>query len=240
MRVYFIRHGQSVNNARPTPDVPRVQDPGLTNIGRRQAQLLAVHLATKSDPVPVSIEATDAARQLGNYGISKLYTSPMWRTLQTAQAVSETLGLLPEVWIDMHEQGGVYEQHGEKFVGFPGKTRSEILTTFPNFVLPEAIGEDGWWNRDHETWDEADDRAERILTRLRPMAEKSNATIAIITHQFFLNILLKSLFGMRLHRDVYFNHYNTGIARLDIEPNGVTFVRYLNRVDHLPSDLMTT
>ncbi|HLV36213.1 MAG TPA: histidine phosphatase family protein, partial [Spirillospora sp.] len=49
MEVYLIRHGQSVNNALGSP-AGRSHDPELTEIGFRQAEILAAHLADGECP----------------------------------------------------------------------------------------------------------------------------------------------------------------------------------------------
>jgi len=141
MELYIVRHAQSINNALAN-HWDRVCDPPLTELGRRQAEILAHHLATGKSPIP-----WEADRR--GYGITRLYCSPMWRALQTAQPVGQALGLAPEVWIDIHEHGGIYLDHGEAggTVGYSGKTRSEILAEFPNYTLPEAISERGWWHQ---------------------------------------------------------------------------------------------
>jgi broad specificity phosphatase PhoE len=97
MELYMIHHGQSTNNALSDPR-SRVCDPPLTELGRRQAEIVAQHLATGTRPVPWE----ENFRNRSGCGITRLYCSPMWRALQTAQYIGQTLGLAPQVWIDIH------------------------------------------------------------------------------------------------------------------------------------------
>ena len=139
MELYIIRHAQSTNNA--LADLrDRVRDPALTELGQRQAEIVAEHLASGTN-LELSVGTTEedtSVRQRHGYGLTRLYCSAMYRALQTAQPIGEALDLAPEVWIDIHEHGGIFLDHGEAdgLVGYPGQTRSEILAEFPNYVLP--------------------------------------------------------------------------------------------------------
>jgi hypothetical protein len=39
--------------------------------------------------------------------------------------------------------------------------------------------------------------------------------------------------------NVYYHHYNTAITRVDFNPKGFLDIRYINRFDHLPPELVT-
>lgn len=236
MRLYFIRHGQSANNARPTQDTPRQHDPALTAIGVQQAEIVAAHLAEKRE---FKASSWSVDEEISGYGITRIIASPMWRAMQTAQIIGQALNIAPEVWDDVHEHGGLYLEEQGKFVSYPGAKRSEIAATFPNFKLPDSCGEDGWWNRDFETWDACHLRASTVADRLRTMAA-SEERIALVSHQSFFGAVLHRLFSMPPYGPTYFNHFNAAIASLDFAPNGVLFVRYLNRIEHLPPELVTT
>ena len=98
MDLYIIRHAQSTNNALPAEVElrERVCDPLLTELGYRQADHVAEHLATGRDGWS---EAASADPEAGGgpsaaaYGITRLVCSPMRRTLLTAQPASQALGL---------------------------------------------------------------------------------------------------------------------------------------------------
>ena len=80
MELYLIRHGQSTNNE---GGLPRTADPPLTDIGVEQARW--------------------TGESLKDEGITRLYCSPMLRTLQTAQIISDILDLPPHVFVGLHE-----------------------------------------------------------------------------------------------------------------------------------------
>ncbi len=82
--LYLVRHAQSRNNAQPVE--LRVEDPALTDLGHEQARRLA--------------------ERVTRLRLTKLFTSPFRRALQTAEHVRLATGLIPEVRIDLHEKGG--------------------------------------------------------------------------------------------------------------------------------------
>jgi len=235
MELYIIRHAQSTNQVLEN-QAERNFDPPLTDLGRRQAEILARHLATGTQREP---SANNDHGRCG-YGITRLYCSPMWRALQTAQPVGQTLGLAPEVWIDIHEQGGIYLDHGESggIVGYPVKTRSEILREFPNYILPEGITEQGWWNQGKEDRAACIGRAIRVAQELYKRSE-SEERIAIISHAGFIDALLKTFLNQLPGPHLWYHQYNTAISRIDFGRDGRVQVRYLNRVDHLPPELIS-
>ena len=146
MELFIIRHAQSTNNAL-LDQATRVVDPPLTEIGLRQADLVAQHLARGVDHETAAIEGQGADTPSG-MGIERLYCSAMIRALQTATAIGRALDLKPHVWVDIHEEGGMWLDHGpsEGIRGHAGMTRGEIARRFPDCVLPDdEITEQGWW-----------------------------------------------------------------------------------------------
>jgi broad specificity phosphatase PhoE len=238
MELYIIRHAQSTNNAL-TDRADRGCDPPLTALGRGQAEYLAQHLTTEMQRL--------SPRERGylerGYGITHLYCSPMWRALQTAQPIGEALGLTPKVWIDIHEWGGIFLDHGEPegVVGHPGKTRPEILEEFPNYVLPEGIREEGWWAMaTEEDRAGAMARAIRVVETLQRRAgDKDDEQIVIVTHAGFGAMLIKAFLNLLPSDDVWFHIRNTSISRIELRTGEPLHVCYLNRVDHLPPEMVT-
>lgn len=246
MQLYIIRHAQSTNNVLANQR-DRVYDPALTELGQRQAELVAQHLANGVNPeysIGDSVEATTARNGKG-YKITRLYCSAMHRALLTTQPIGQALGLTPEIWLDIHEHGGIFLDHGDErgIVGYPGKRRSEILAEFPSFILPDELTDDGWWDpeRGMEDWVAYQERAVKVANTLREWAANSheNGPIAIVSHGDFINLLLKALTNQRLDWPVYYHHYNTGITRIDFWGDGGLSIRHLNRFDHLPPELIS-
>jgi broad specificity phosphatase PhoE len=241
MELYLIRHAQSTNNAL-TDQRDRVSDPPLTDLAHRQVQLLAEHLACGTNFEPKlgwSVEATGSRGRRG-FEINRLYCSAMWRALQTAGPIGEALGLTPEVWLDLHEQGGIFldQSDGGSRLCYPGKTRAEILATFPHYQLSDDITEEGWWHNPYEEWPACHGRAIKVAKRLWEWADRDER-IALVTHGGFLDALIKALFNNLPSPHFFYHHNNTAITRLDFYPGNHLGLRYLNRVDHLPPELVT-
>jgi broad specificity phosphatase PhoE len=254
MELYIIRHAQSTNNAL-ADQYDRVCDPPLTRLGEQQAVHLAEHLASgwqpitwSAVPVPENIETRGLLR---SFGLTDLYCSPMLRSLQTAQAISRAIDVTPQVWIEVHEQGGMFleERQGDARVpvGRPGMTRAEILARFPGYVLPPAITEHGWYRGGYEEWPLCHARAMEVANTLFAWAVTGNSRrIAIVSHGGFADALLKAL----LHggpcppengagRRFFYLHFNTALDRIDFDPEGRLRVAYLNRVTHLPPEMIS-
>ncbi len=92
MIVHFLRHGESASNAEPGRDLADSVGDRLTERGRAQA--------------------AEAARHLGDLGITRLWSSPLRRAQETAAAVSAELGLEVEIHEELRELREA-EGHGE-------------------------------------------------------------------------------------------------------------------------------
>ena len=220
----------------------RITDPPITELGKRQSEILAQHLATGTtqDLVPGAAPGSARAQERKGYGITSLYCSPMLRSLQTAYPIKEATGLLPKVWVDIHESGGMFLDHGDErgSVGYPGMTRSEILANYPDYQLAPGITEDGWWNRDREDLANASGRAIRVAEKVVEMSETEDR-VAMISHGLFINILFKALLDQLPGNHIHYRHNNTAISRISIQKSRITEVISLNRLDHLPSHLVS-
>ena len=123
MELFLIRHGQSANNALADMTL-RVEDPLLTPAGELQAERAAQHLAARRH---LHADARDAARPI----LDQLYCSPMLRAMQTARPIARALGVPYEVWVDIHEIGGIYLDHDGRKVGYAGPDAQPAAGTFP-------------------------------------------------------------------------------------------------------------
>jgi len=242
MILYIIRHGQSTNNALHKIS-SRVYDPALTDMGQKQAARVAEHLATAKQTAYRFDDTKEGAIRstVEGFGISKLYCSAMYRAMLTARPIGKALGLEPEVWVDIHESGGMYlKKEGQEPVGYPGKTRAEILAEFPNYILPERVTEKGWWRVDagREDWPACQGRAIRVANQLRDRTD-SKERIAMVSHGGFMDALIKAITNQLPGEHVFYHHFNTSITRIDFHPNRHRDIRYINRIDHLSREMVT-
>ena len=234
MQLYLVRHGESTNNRLAHQGLSfadyvaqRSADPDLTDIGRRQAQLVAEHLTGDGRP---------------EKGIDRLYVSPMWRALQTAQPLAEALGISATVRVDIFEHGGVFTGHpkGNDLTPAPGMTRGEMLDGFPGFGLVEEITETGWYQGGWETIEECDARAKDVAALVKEWAEEADGeTIAMVSHGTFMDRLLKALIDAPGNNGFYFYHYNTAYTRVNFLDDGRRVVHFTNQTPHLTTDAKT-
>lgn len=243
MELYIVRHGQSKNNLSMMYNhADREPDPSLTELGKKQAEAVAEHLANHIN-IDVWVEQTPENREImRGFGITQLYCSPMLRALQTCQPIAKALDLQPQVWTEIHEHGGQFLNYNDErgIVGFPGMTRTQIQEAFPTYQLPDSITEKGWWNPadGYEDISDCQARAIRVAKTLRLQAHSAQR-IALVTHGTFADCLIKALLNLLPGDDLRFYHYNTAITRVDFRVDGITVLRYTNRVEHLSPELMS-
>lgn len=238
MELYLIRHGQSYNNALADAR-DRVCDPPLTEVGRQQAVLVAECLNQRVDASETDGPLSHQNRH--GYDFSRLYCSPMMRALETAQPIGRSIGLTPHMWVDLHEQGGIFLDYGDGRgpIGYPGVTREEVAERFPEYEIPERITSQGWWNRPMETEAEWVARAGHVASELWDRFGGTDERVALVTHGGLINNLLRKLLHAPSTGIVAFSHQNTSISRIDAIEDGRVVLRYLNRIDHLPVEVVT-
>jgi len=227
MRIYYIRHAQSSNNALQWETDSRIGrhfDPELTTIGRQQAEVLANFLLDNKD----------------DFHIDVIYSSLMQRAVQTALPLSRNLNLPLNGFLDMHESGGVYldDEETNQPVGLPGYTPAELQAKYPELILPENLNETGWWNRPFETVSERVERARRLISDLTSKHGDRNQVIALISHQGFFNHFFFGLLHQERPPHFWFTLNNVSITCLDITGEDVNAV-FINRLSHLRDELVT-
>ena len=230
MTLFLIRHAQSANNAlydSSGSTIGRVEDPELTSLGVRQAQILADYLGDN--------DSSD-----GEYRFSHLYCSLMVRAVATATAVSKTCRLPVVAWPQVHERMGIFledELSGE-LIGQPGKTRAYFEEHYPELELPNSLNEHGWWNRPAETAVQWQKRARAFLEELRRRHDDETDRVAVVTHGGFYHEVMMALTGGTSSDGLWFTMHNTGITRIDFRPSH-TAVIYHNCLDHLSPELIS-
>lgn len=247
MQLYFIRHGQSINNVNAgNPAYIENPDPPLTEMGHRQAQLLAQYLHQNQ---PLTGDGSWNAQNQHGFGLTHLYCSLMERAAFTAHASARLLELPFSAWVDLHEEGGIFPRlPGQQDSVLPGRTRTFFETHLPLLHLPDALGDSGWWNRPFETEDHCQARAEKVLAEL--LARHGNRDgqpqdrVALFGHGAFFMRLLCAMLRLPWRQAAHgmkswFLLNNCSISRFDIHPDWGITVCYLNRTTHLPPELIT-
>lgn len=242
LQLYFIRHGQSENNAimhemgREEYLVKRQPDPDLTPTGEEQAKKVAEFINR-----PMSSEGFDPQNREG-IGLTHLYCSLMIRAIKTGRAIAEKTGLdlvaLPEV----HETGGMFTAEivdGEPVLtGLSGPGKSFFASEFPELVLPEDLSEEGWWAREKEPREEYRQRAQYVIDQLVERHGGKDHRVGIVMHGGIFARILTALFDIQAEK-YWFLMNNCAISRIDISDDGHAMLAYMNKVDFLPDDLVT-
>lgn len=239
MRLYFIRHGQSENNAlwdQTGDNIGRKQDPELTEIGKEQARRLGEFIRMKDCEAPGDEKGT----QRDLFRFTHLYTSLMVRSVRTATAVARSTGLTLHAWPEIHECGGIFMDDEETGlpVGQPGNPRSYFVENFAHLVLPDTVTEEGWWNRPFEAREDRPLRARKVFESLLEKHDGTDDHVAFVSHGAFYMELMRVLLQIE-DRNNWFLMNNTGISRFDFHSNGEVTIVYHNRTDHLPEELIT-
>jgi broad specificity phosphatase PhoE len=91
MKVYFVRHGESVGNK---AGIHQTSDMGLSDYGKSQAHLLA--------------------KRLKNVKLDLIYSSTYLRARQTSEILNEVLGVPVEYWDSLTELRNPSEIHNKK------------------------------------------------------------------------------------------------------------------------------
>ena len=246
-RLYLLRHAQSENNAiwdsRGDHQPLRKPDPELTDIGHRQAEVLAEHLA---HPAAEPRQHPFAPGQETHFGLDAIYCSLMTRSVLTAEYVARACDLPLNALPDIFEKHGIYDvDEGGNMRGLPGPGRDYFAERFPSLGLPDEFNDAGWWNRPVEDEAQFLERMSRLLTRLRGELGSTDKRIAMVVHGDFIDQFVNELMGVVRHQPNYDSHWvgnwtfhNTSISRIDFDGDAASVI-YLNRIDHLDNGLVT-
>ncbi len=155
MIAFFIRHGQSLSNAEPERDLPELDGDHLSELGRGQAERAAEHL--------------------GGLGVTRLWSSPMGRALETAAPISARLGLAVEELEELREMrqaDGFGELSGEQ----------QRLERWSNWMA-EHPDQPGYAPPGGESFDDLGARVRRLKLRL---IEAGDERVLAVSHGIFL------------------------------------------------------
>jgi Fructose-2,6-bisphosphatase len=249
MELYFIRHGQSENNALYGAEDydmgNRRSDPKLTDLGRNQAQLAADFLKRGALAAPIQRKGFQNRTE---YGLTHLYCSLMERAVQTGSIIAQTLDVPLFGVPDLHEVGGVYYDEiidGVSSIRIEhGLTPAYLLENYPRLNLLEPIPAEGWWKGGREERAARVPRALRMLDLLFDRHGNTEDRVGVITHGGFFFCFFRAIFGLDLDEtnqhllpyQVELN--NCAITRFSIQEARYLLV-YHNRTDFLPDDMVT-
>ncbi len=245
-KLYLIRHAQSANNEiwdGSDHMAGRKPDPELTETGHRQAETLGRHLAhPEAEPRQHPFIPSDEI----HFGLTHVYCSLMTRSILTAEYIAGACDLALHALPDIFEKYGIYDAdvHGN-LNGLPGPGRDYFEQRFPGLNLPREFNDEGWWNRPVEDEDAFIARMQNVVADLRQRLNENDESIAMVAHGDFIDQFVNELMGVERHQHNYDNHWvanwtfhNTSISRVDFV-NGSHNVVYMNRIDHLPNELVT-
>lgn len=216
--ILLIRHAQSGNNA--LPEDQRLPDPGLTELGQRQAGRLA--------------------QELTKYPIGHLYCSPFKRSLETTVPIHKAVQLTPRIRADIYEQGGCYEGYlpGQK-IGRPGLNRAQLQAAYPHWEVDPSIGQHGWnAGRGYETAEEVVHRARRVASWLSSLHQGGEGLAALVIHADFKRVLMEVMLQSNRWLASEQPIWNTSVSQLRYE-NARWHLIDWNATRHLESHMLS-
>lgn len=199
----LIRHGATPpNEQRPYILQGCGINPSLSESGQKQAAALGQFLFSTSP-------------------IHHVYSSPMIRARETAEAVCKPQGLTPGVVPEIHEcDVGLWE----------GKSWDIIMQEFPEAY--EAFMHDPHLNRYEggESYGDVLNRAEPALQNL--LDQHLGETIVVVAHNVVNRVYLARLLGLEISKAKDIAQTNTGINLIRYQ-QGETKVITMNSIFHL-------
>lgn len=206
MILHITRHGQTSPNKPHQP-----ADPRLSDQGRTQAHLLGQRLKSLNFQGPI-------------------YSSPYWRTIETANEIAEVLDTVIIPTAAMRE----YFIRENQLDGFQGATVSDLqaiyprVQTTPNFPYP-------WWTTQIESNDMVESRVSPLIDTL--INHKTDALL--VGHGASVTGAHRHI--LRHHAPEQLNHgqrsWNCILSSFQFTPTFKTL--RIMETDHLPDELIT-
>lgn len=175
-------------------------------------------------------QAEFAGKRISRGKIDFLYTSPLRRALKTATIINRPLHLPIYVWSDLTEQN---EYPGNNFL-----SPREIKEKFKGTEVDERLIKDNWWKGIKNDENESYLRAGKVEKFLREVSEEKDVNILLVGHGTFGGILISKFLNLPPCGYARFSEKNCSISCLEIAPGRVK-IRYLNRIGHIPDELIT-
>ena len=226
MRLFLIRHAESTNNrawAEHGDDYGRSPDAPLTALGHDQVSALSAWIRADRSRLPATT----------------LYTSLAIRCVQTAGPLADVLDLPLQGHDRLIEIPGLFDlsDDGTERISHPGAASHDLMALSDRLTLPNSAGPHGWWPGPVEDDPATLARADEVVAGLA--AHGDDEVVAMVTHGAFTQYLIPALMGSTVARHGWFTTNNTGVSEFELV-DGHANLHFLNRLDHLTQDLVTT
>jgi len=198
MILYCVRHGQSTYNAEGR--IQGQSDIPLSEFGHDQSQAVAAALA--------------------EYPIDAIYSSPLTRAYQTAEAVSGQLNLPIETDDRLKEiHAGIFQDKRRVDVEklYPEETERWISED-PDYVIPGGESRRQLMERGSEA--------------LKAISSNGHRHVAVVAHGRLLIVTIKALLGIP-PIEPPFALQNCSITRIEVNGSGEFELIAMNEIDHL-------
>lgn len=240
MRLFFIRHGQSENNAlwvNTQSSLDRVSDPRLTETGKKQVKAAADYLKKLFNSDNHDLADPSIAFQ-GE--VIHIYCSLMERAIESGLIIANKLSLPLHGHLDIHENGGLYLEDplSAARMGEAGKSPDAFKKKYPDLILPDGINPEGWWSRPFEERETRRERAKKVVDDLIKRYGNSAATVIFISHVGFYNYFLRAILELKDVTEIWFDLNNAAITLFEINEGLIKLV-YCNRSDFMLKDLVS-
>jgi broad specificity phosphatase PhoE len=204
-KLILVRHGQSTWNAQG-----RIQgwaDPPLDETGHEQARRLALRLAAEE------------------HGISAIYSSPLLRARQTAEAVGLALELIVQTDDRLKENN----------IGLlAGLTGEEVEHQFPEWIAARRASLEWVPPPGGEDRDAFVKRAVAAMCDI--VTHHPEQTVAIVSHVGTLGVYLAHLLEMPIRRSLPFQFDNASLSVVKVSERRVRLFK-LNDTAHLANGI---
>lgn len=202
-RLWVLRHGQTEMSVQK--QFSGLSDPELTSHGREQARRAAAYVAGQ-----LAGGAGDNAGAGSSAGPAAIYSSPLKRTRQTAEAVAEALATKPRV----HVTEALIEMN---FGDWEGRTFAEVMEEFP--LEHDAC----FW--DSSAAPSGGESPDDVLARVRPFLRDvarnhPGEDVVLVSHVTPIKSILRHAFcaSGALYRTLHLDL--AGLSVIEIFPDG--------------------
>lgn len=210
-------------------DKRRVADPALSELGKKQAELLPQHPHLKDIGLARLVSEKRVRFVTSPMQRTILTSLPLYTALRAANPELERATLVPDVC----EKGGNYlsVRDEEKKVSInkveAGATRKELDERWGKTHDPALCLEDGWWQTGGTGAEQEEDYAARLERAERYLMEHVRAYardparpdyLFVVSHADFIDSILTKILRLQPgHAKYVFYSVNTGISHLEFE-----------------------